>query len=211
MPRGSSPGRELDPIKLRRIKEGNKQRKEDEKNREVGREEEAAKAQEWEDSMVTTLEYMLNCLIAFVAASLPASETPPDYISSVVVLVANGLLNLMFRSTWIDRFILYSMNLILPVSGEMIRRIDEIPGKMPPFHWFFFIMSNSVMIAFGWWYYIRKCKASESEFRQNVIAIAILAVNIVVGVLLDVISIYHVLRWLNLLKNVFLKWTISPN
>ena len=163
--------------------------------------------------MVTTLEYMFNCLIAFVAASLPASEvclydfsllcqplkkkkkkqhtqftqTPADYVTSVVVLVANGLVNLMFRSTWIDRIILYSLNLILPVSGEMVKRIDEIPGKMSPLHWFFFIMSNSVMIAFGWWYYIRKCKASESEFRQNVLAIGILAVNVTVGVLLDVI------------------------
>eukprot|EP01064_Diplonema_japonicum_P013387 TRINITY_DN2094_c0_g3_i1.p1 TRINITY_DN2094_c0_g3~~TRINITY_DN2094_c0_g3_i1.p1 ORF type:complete len:180 (+),score=23.17 TRINITY_DN2094_c0_g3_i1:174-713(+) len=176
-----------------------------------GKEEELAKEKEWEDSMVTYLEYIFNCLVGIVAASLPASETPADYVTAVIVVLANVLLNFMFRSTWMDRFVLYTMNLILPASGDMIRRLDEVPGKMPPIAWLVFLSTNALLIAFGFWYYIRKSKPTELEWRQNVLAIGIMAVNITIGVLTGYISIYHVLRWLNVLKNILLHWTISPN
>eukprot|EP01059_Diplonema_ambulator_P027383 TRINITY_DN4539_c0_g1_i1.p1 TRINITY_DN4539_c0_g1~~TRINITY_DN4539_c0_g1_i1.p1 ORF type:complete len:213 (+),score=42.93 TRINITY_DN4539_c0_g1_i1:112-750(+) len=210
-PRVSSPSRNLDRDVIRRIKMGKEKRKDEERVMQKGREEELQKEKEWEDSMVTYLEYIFNFLVAVIAASLPASETPPDYITAVVVLLVNGLINLMFRSTWIDRFILYTMNLILPASGDMIRRLDEVPGKMPPIAWLLFLTSNALLIALGYWYYLRKCKATESEFRQNVLAVGVIAVNITVGVLVGAISITHVLRWLNILKNILLHWTIAPN
>eukprot|EP01064_Diplonema_japonicum_P013388 TRINITY_DN2094_c0_g3_i2.p1 TRINITY_DN2094_c0_g3~~TRINITY_DN2094_c0_g3_i2.p1 ORF type:complete len:221 (+),score=35.45 TRINITY_DN2094_c0_g3_i2:26-664(+) len=209
--RVSSPGRGYDKDLIRRIKQGQEKRKGEEKVMAKGKEEELAKEKEWEDSMVTYLEYIFNCLVGIVAASLPASETPADYVTAVIVVLANVLLNFMFRSTWMDRFVLYTMNLILPASGDMIRRLDEVPGKMPPIAWLVFLSTNALLIAFGFWYYIRKSKPTELEWRQNVLAIGIMAVNITIGVLTGYISIYHVLRWLNVLKNILLHWTISPN
>ena len=89
----------------------------------------------------------------------------------------------MFRSTTLDRVLLYSINLLLPASSDLIRRIDEVPGKMPPIMWLVFLSSNTLAVALGWWYYIRKGTRQDNEWRQNVVAIAVIAANVLVGLL----------------------------
>ena len=117
-----------------------------------------------------------------------SSQTPADYVTAVVVILANICLNLMFRSTWLDRVILYTINLMLPASGEVIKRLDEVPGKMPPIHWLLFISTNVLLIALGYWYYVRKATRADNEWRQNVLAVGVLAINVTVGVAVGALS-----------------------
>eukprot|EP01061_Rhynchopus_euleeides_P031053 TRINITY_DN5144_c0_g1_i1.p1 TRINITY_DN5144_c0_g1~~TRINITY_DN5144_c0_g1_i1.p1 ORF type:complete len:200 (+),score=69.50 TRINITY_DN5144_c0_g1_i1:162-761(+) len=178
---------------MKRIKAGKVQRKADERLSQKDKEEEQEREKEWEDSMVTHLEYLFNGLVAFVAASLPASESPPDYVTAIVVVLFNILLNLMFRSTWVDRVILYVINLMLPASGEVIRRLDELPGKMPPIAWLVFISTNALLIALGYWYYVRKAARADNEWRQNILALGVIAINVAVGVATGVLR--YATRW----------------
>ncbi|KAJ9448376.1 hypothetical protein DIPPA_30994, partial [Diplonema papillatum] len=163
---------------VRRMKRGAEKRKQEAEQTAKGREEELQKEKEWEDSLVTTVEYGFNGVIALIAASLPASEKNPDYLTAGVVIVMNIIMNLLFRSTTLDRVILYVTNLLLPASGITIHRMNELPGQMQPAMWLLFFSSNILLGVLGWWYYIRKCKLADYEYRQNVLAFGILGINV---------------------------------
>eukprot|EP00756_Hemistasia_phaeocysticola_P016221 Hpha_TRINITY_DN15463_c1_g2::TRINITY_DN15463_c1_g2_i1::g.175389::m.175389 len=196
---------------IARIREGQQRRRQEVVQEEKAKTEDKEKDREWEDSMVQELELYFNAVFALVFISLPASEDPPDWMLSGVVLVFNVLWNwLVFRSTWIDRLNLYVFNIVLVNSGEFIRRYDELPGWLPLLNWNFVLQSNVLFIALGWWYKVRPLPPKEREWPTNVLGMVWFVGNVAVLLYIGIIQPHHIYRYLGALKKLLLSGSLAP-
>eukprot|EP01065_Artemidia_motanka_P005229 TRINITY_DN1251_c0_g1_i1.p2 TRINITY_DN1251_c0_g1~~TRINITY_DN1251_c0_g1_i1.p2 ORF type:complete len:237 (+),score=105.53 TRINITY_DN1251_c0_g1_i1:67-711(+) len=209
--RRSSPTGGRDKEIMMRIRACEAQRREQEKREEAEKSEEKEKVKEWEDSMVAELELYFNAVFALVFVSLPASEDPPDWLLSGIILVFNILWNwLVFRSTWLDRINLYVFNFVLVNSGEWLRRVDELPAMLPLLEWNLVLHTNILFVVLGWWYLIRPAKESEKEWWQNIVGCGWFFGNILLLLAFGVLEPAFVLRYFGAIKNLLLSGTFGP-
>lgn len=192
------------------MREGQYRRANEEKQLDNDEKEERKLEKEFEDSMVQELELYFNAVFALVFVSLPASEDPPDWVLSGVILAFNVLWNwLVFRSTWLDRLNLYVFNFVLVNSGETLRRVDELPALATPLEWLFMVLTNVLFCVLGWWYLVRPQKEKDKEWWQNIVGFGWFFGNIFLLLGFGVLQPIHVIRYFGALKNLLLSGSFA--
>ena len=167
----------------KRIRQGNEQRRKERVERLTDELEEKEEREEEEKMRnVTTTQYLGNVLIALLFMSLPLSDPEVDWIQVAVFAATNFIWNYFFhRSSWVHLIFIFALNFFLVQWLPMMYHIPQQLAKVSP------VLVGGVVfvnVAFGagmWVFYVnKKSKKKEREEACDVLALTVIAVNLLV-------------------------------
>lgn len=207
---GNSPSGSLSDDDIRRrIREGNNQRLQEQQKAAA---EKSARQKEEADEIVTSMQYIVNFIVALVFVSMPLSEPEIDWLEVGVFVVANLLWNLfLHHNTYVHMSLLLMINLCLTQYASHARALPEMVMRLDPVRSAIAIGSNAVVLLAAAIFFVRKVPAGtpERERRVDYTILGMFALNIGVLVATGHITRDMIILFLRASVNLVTNFTLK--